>query len=312
MAHVAKWKEQEVADLVKLIKESPVVALAQVDGIPSAQMQKMRAQLRGDANLKVSKNTLLNLALKEVAKEQSGAEELITKIEGSTAVITTEMSPFRLFKTLEAAKTKAPARGGDKAPEDINIKKGDTPFKPGPVVGDLQKAGIPAKIDQGKVVISANKLLVKAGDPIPQDVAQMLTRLEIYPMTVGIDLKAAFDEGTVYGVDALSVDYVGQVAAAHQQAMNLALNAGIPEKGTVEPLIAMVHGKALGLGVFIRDKDESALDEKTKSELDKVGAAAAAAAPAAAAAAEEEEKEEEEEEGPSEEEAMGGLGSLFG
>ena len=45
---------------------------------------------------------------------------------------------------MEATKTPAPASGGELAIEDIVIKEGETSFKPGPIVGDLQKAGIPA------------------------------------------------------------------------------------------------------------------------------------------------------------------------
>lgn len=308
MAHVAKWKKDEVAALVKLLKESPVVGVANVDGIPSAQMQMMRKQLRSDANIKISKNTLLTLALKEVAKERPGAEELIPKMAGSTALIMTKMSPFKLFKTLESAKTKAPARGGEVAPEDISVTKGETQFKPGPIVGELQKAGIPAKIDQGKVVISANKVLVKKGDRIPQDVAQMLTRLEIFPLIVGMDLKGAYDKGTVYGAESLSVDYVGQLVAAHQQAVNAAVFAGWAEKGTVEPLIAVSHGKMLALAKLLADKNPDAVDAEIKEALANVSTAAAAAP----AAAEAKDEEKEEEKGPSEEEAMAGLGSLFG
>lgn len=307
MAHVAKWKKDEVAALVKLIKESPVVGLANVDGIPSAQMQQMRARLRADAQIKISKNTLLTLALEEVAKERSGAEDLIPKMSGSTAVITTKISPFRLYRTLEESKTKAPARGGEVAPEDIKVLKGETSFKPGPIVGDLQKAGIPAKIDNGKVVITKDVTLVKAGDRIPQDAAQMLTRLEIFPLIVGVDLMAAYDDGTVYGADALSIDYVGQIVAAHQQAVNASVFAGWAEEGTVEPLIAVAYGKMLALAKTLADKDESVVDDELKETLANLGTAAAAPAEEKA-----EEPEEPEEEAVSEEDAMGGLGSLFG
>ena len=58
------------------------------------------------------------------------------------------------------------------------IKQGDTSFKPGPIVGELQKVGIPAAIESGKVVIKSDKLLVKEGETISAEVAQMLTKLE--------------------------------------------------------------------------------------------------------------------------------------
>ena len=307
-AHVAPWKKEEVQELVALIEANPVIAVVNVQGIPAAQMAKMRKSLREDATIKVSKNTLLTLALKEAGKKHAGLDKLADKIDGQTALIATKMNPFRLYKRLEQSKSKAPARGGEVAPEDIKVYKGETQFKPGPIVGELQKAGIPAKIDQGKVMISADKVLVKQGDRIPQDVAQMLTRLEIFPLIVGMDLKAAFDEGTVYGIDALSVDYLASIIAAHQQAMNLAVNAPIPAKGAIDLTIATYHARALAVASKMMEKDPNAVSDAVKEAL----ANRATAAPAAGAAPAAKAEEKEEEKGPTEEEAAAGLGALFG
>jgi large subunit ribosomal protein L10 len=332
---IAPWKAEEVADLVRMLREYPVVGIANVGGIPAAQMAKMRKSLRDDAEIRVVKNTLLVRALREAAGDVSGVDGLVEKMEGQTAVIATKMNPFKLYKKLEQAKTKAPARGGEVAPADIEVKKGETPFKPGPIVGELQKAGIPAKIDQGKVMIAQDKVLVKAGQRIPQEMAQMLTRLEIYPLIVGMDLKAAFEEGTIYPPTVLSVDeeqmlaqlkgaaaagfnvavFVGWatpltirplLGKAFREARAVALEAAYPEKDTVDLLVAKGYRSALAVA---RRLSPDALDEKTKAALAAVPAAApAAAAPAAAPAA----AEKKEEKGPSEEEAMAGLGSLFG
>src|SRR5256712_8691378 len=102
--------------------------------------------------------------------------KLSDTIEGQTAVVAAYINPCRLFKDREATRRRAPARGGEIAPEDLWVRGGETPFKPGPVVGELQKAGIPAAIERGKVVIRQDKLMVKAGARIPRDVAQQLAR----------------------------------------------------------------------------------------------------------------------------------------
>ena len=58
-----------------------------------------------------------------------------------------------------------PARGGEIAPEDILVKKGETPFKPGPIVSEFQRAGLPAAIEKGKIIrkhlAKGSKLKVK-------------------------------------------------------------------------------------------------------------------------------------------------------
>ncbi|MEA3200348.1 MAG: large subunit ribosomal protein [Thermoplasmata archaeon] len=307
-AHVAKWKKDELATIVQLLKESPVIGLANVDAIPSAQMQSMRKTLRDDATVKISKNTLLALALKEAGMGKKGLDGLTQNIGGSTAIIATKMKPHRLYRRLEASKTKAPIKIGQKAPEDITVAKGETPFKPGPIVGELQRAGIPAAIDQGKVVIKQNKTVLKAGEAASPDLATMLARLEIFPMTVGMDLKAVFEDGTIYTRDMLSVDETARLQAAHVQALNLAVFAGYPTKVTIPFLIAKAYNSAMGVGGKLSpDAQSDALKAALASR-----AAAAAAAPAAGAASAAKEEEKPEEKGPSEEEAMAGLGALFG
>src|SRR5207245_9443998 len=136
-----------------------------------------------------------------------------------------DINPFRLFKELEATKTRAPARGGEIAPEDLWVRAGETTFKRGPVVGEFQKAGIPAAIERGKVMIRQDKLMVKAGQRIPRDVAQQLARLEIFPLVVGLDLRGAYEDGTLFRREVLSVaDTVvrGQLGQAWRGALALA------------------------------------------------------------------------------------------
>ena len=252
MAHVAPYKKEVVAGLVRQLTESKVVGIASFQGIPAPQFQAIRQRLRGRATITVSKNSLVRLALKEAAAKRPHLEALAEAIDGQTALVTADVNPFRLFKELESTKTKAPARGGEVAPEDLWVYEGETPFKPGPIVGELQKAGIPAAIDRGKVVIKKDKLLVKAGERIPRDAAQVLTRLEILPLIVGLDLKGAYEDGMVFRRDALAVDDVvvrAQLTEAGAGAFNLAMFVGYPTKATIVPLLTVAHAKALSLAV---------------------------------------------------------------
>ena len=218
---------------------------------------------------------------------------------------------------LEATKTAAPAKGGEKAPDDIEIKAGDTPFKPGPIVGDFQKAGIPAAIEGGKVVIKKTKLLVKEGDTIPPEVAMMLTKLDIFPLTVGMDMGAVYEAGTVFKKDVLAIDeeaFMGNMqyvisssfnlatfisyttpltirpllSKAQMDAMSLALNAGVANKDTIEMLLALATGKMMSLASQVPD----ALDDDLKS---RISSAPVAAAPVAEAVSDDNKKPEEDE-----------------
>jgi large subunit ribosomal protein L10 len=251
-AHVSKAKKAEVEGLVKLLTGSEVVGLVNIQGIPASSMLQMRRTLRAEATMKVAKNTLLRLALAEAAQQKPGLDQLIAKIDGPTCIITTRMNPFRLYRKLDESKTKAPARGGEKAPEDIWIRKGETPFKPGPVVGELQRSGSPAAIDEGKVVIKSDKLLVKAGDTIPANIAAGLTRLEIFPLTIGLDVKAVYEGGMVYGPDVLGIDQkkiLEQIGQGARAALNLSVNTAFPTKQTVPHILAKAQREAIALAL---------------------------------------------------------------
>jgi len=252
MAHVASWKKDVVKELTDAMVSSHVVAIVDLRGIPSAQLQQMRAGMRGSANVVMTRNTLVDIAITEAAKKRPGIEVLKEAVSGQCAVVTSEMNPFKLFRAMEATKSPAPAKPGDIAPEDIMVKAGDTPFKPGPIVGELQKAGIPAGIENGKVVFKKDKVLVEKGKPVPEDIAKVLPRLEIFPMTVGLDMKAAFENGTLYRRDVLNVPadyYSTMLATASRNALALSMTIAYVTPFTIRPLMTKAYREAMALSI---------------------------------------------------------------
>lgn len=247
-------KVAKVEALVEQLRDAPVVGIVDVQGIPARQFQSMRRRLRDRVHIRVAKNTLLRLALERVAAEREGLDALAAALGGQAALVTTALNPFRLFKELEGTKTNAPAKGGEVSPTDIWIRAGETPFKPGPIVGDLQKAGLPAAIERGKVLIKKDKLVVTAGERIPREVAQVLTRLEIYPLVVGLDLRSAYEAGQVYGPDVLAVDDVklrADVTEATRRAVAVAIVVAYPTAFTIPLLVRKAHRDGLGLAVHV-------------------------------------------------------------
>ena len=138
------------------------------------------------------------------------------------------------------------------ATHNIEVRVGDTPFKPGPIVGELQKAGIPAAIQEGKVAIREDKVIVPEGEKIPADVAQMLTRLEIFPIEIGMNLHAVFEDGSIFKSDVLDIDIdeiIGRMKQASTNAVDLAIEAGWYTKLTIQPLLIKAHNNALALAM---------------------------------------------------------------
>ncbi|MFQ6128973.1 MAG: 50S ribosomal protein L10 [Thermoplasmata archaeon] len=328
-SEVAEWKLQKIEELTKEVTESPVVAVADVKGIPSPQLQHIRKRLRGMVKIIVSKKSLIQHSLEKLSENKKGIEQLANHMSGQVAFVLSELNPFMLYKEMESTKTKVPARGGEVSPEDLLVKRGDTPFKPGPIMSELQRAGLPASIEGGKVVIKKDTLLVKKGEKIPRRVAQVLTRLEIYPLTVGLDLTGVYEDGIVFLPDDLwidesefrsrlsdvtsravnlamfihyATDYTIKLLLlqAELRALNLAMNSGIPTKKTIELLLQKAYGEMLSLSSQI----PNALDDELKQKLPTTEKREPERRP-------EKEKKEEEKE-VSEEEAASGLGALFG
>lgn len=331
MPHVADWKKEKVAELEELTNNNEIIGIVNLADIPAPQLQTMRRTLGDKAILKMSRKNFIKIALSNSNKDVEG---LADYLEGQPAMVFTEMNPFKLFKILEDSKTEAPAKAGAIAPADIVVPAGDTSFPPGPILGELQQAGIPAKIDKGSIVVQEDATVVKEGEPVPKNVADVLTKLEIYPMEVGMDLLAVCEGDTIYTADVLKIDEeetLQTIATAYQNAINLSVNAGIVNSESAPILIQKAATEAMNLAINANiltsettDKilskayaqmlavasllSSDALDDELSEKLNSVPAATEAPVDNT----EEPEEEEVEEEEDEEESAAAGLGALFG
>ncbi|MFG1519200.1 MAG: 50S ribosomal protein L10 [Thermoplasmataceae archaeon] len=226
MSKPAQWKLELVTDLAKRISDNKLIAVASVKGIRNSQLQQIRKDLRQKARIQVVRVRLLEKALDQAKLANSdGFKESAT---GQIALITTAESPLRLYEMLNHTKQKAPARGGEIADQDIIIEAKETSFPPGPMVSEFQKAGLSTAIEKGKIVIKKDTVLVKKGEIISSEKAKLMEKLEIFPLTVGLDLLGAYGEGTFYSKESISItinDIMGYVATAYSQAKQTALQS---------------------------------------------------------------------------------------
>ncbi len=334
MTKVAKWKLEEVDKMAAYLKEYPVVGIVNMEGIPARQLQKMRDLLRGEVLIKMSKKSLIKHALEKASKEEKSLKALEEHIKGQPAFIFSKVNPFKLYKILDKSKTPAPAKPNSIAPKDIVVKKGETPFPPGPMLSELQRVGIPTKISGGKIAISEDKLVVKEGERISPELASVLARLGIEPLEVGLDLLAAWENGTIFLPDILSIDeekVISDIQDAFLHAVNLSIYSGYITKETAPMAIRKAYSEARALGLQAEIYEPEIIgDILSKSYLQMLSIAShlttdaidddlkekLSTRPSSAQRAEKkEEKEEEkteEKEEVSEEEAVEGLGALFG
>jgi large subunit ribosomal protein L10 len=334
--HIPKWKKDEIEDIKKLIITHSSIGIVGVHGIPSNQLQLMRKNLRGMADLKMCRNTLIDRALDESSDD---VKKINKYVEDQTALLFTNENPFKLYKILQKGKTSAPIKAGGISPKDIVVQKGPTSFPPGPIVGELTGAGIPAGIEGGKVVIRETKTVARKGDVVEAKLASILSRLDIRPVELGLELRAVYEKGMIYESKLLAVDetqYIANLTFAVQRAFNLSINCAYPAKATISTLLAKAASQSRNLAInaelvipdiidvllakanaqmlsiahLASQKDANAISNKLKEKL--AASPKIEAKPDAAIAAPKETKEEKKKEEHKETDIAAGLGSLFG
>ena len=258
MRHPAQWKVDLVKGLTKDLSSSPVTALVSIKGIRNSQFQAIRRELRGDAKIQVVRKRLLLKALEETKKDN--IKDLGELALGQIAIVTTKEAPSKLYKILESKKQKAAARGGEIADHDIVIPEMTTNFPPGPMISEFQKAGLQTVIDKGKIAIKKETLYVKKGEVIPKDKAKILEKLEILPVTVGLDIIGAYSDGIIFSKAAITIteeQILGDIATAFSQAKTLALDVMFLVKEIVPELIVKARLAAEVVALETGTLDES-------------------------------------------------------
>ncbi|HLM70335.1 MAG TPA: 50S ribosomal protein L10, partial [Thermoplasmata archaeon] len=246
-------KIARVDALAASLVSKPMVALVGVRGVPASALQSMRRELRHRGHpITVATNSAIRHAIEKAVAERPAFQPLLDQVQDPTAVLSAEGNPFSLFQEFLQTRSPTPARGGETAPADILVPAGTTSFKPGPIVGELQHAGFPAAIEKGKVILKKDTMIVKAGGTISREVAGLLTRLDIFPLEVGLTLRAVVDGSTFYPPEVLSVDLGerrAELIRAAGRAIGLAVEIGYPTPQSLPRLLSRAHRRALGVAL---------------------------------------------------------------
>ncbi|MDI9644922.1 MAG: 50S ribosomal protein L10 [Candidatus Verstraetearchaeota archaeon] len=242
-------KQRKVERLKGLMKEYPVFAIADLKGMKANQLQLLKKKFKDDMEIKVSKNTLIARALKEIGIKDY--EEIEKYLSGPNAFVFSKKNPFKLYFMFEKNKVESAASPGEIAPNDIVVTAGNTGLQPGPILSKFGAAKIPTKIQDGTVWIAKDTTVVEKGSTISADVADLLSKLGLKPILVGLRLRMAYD-GTVIPGEMLAIDlddYRSKLSEAAGYALNLSVNAAYPTKETVQLIVAKAYRDAKGVAV---------------------------------------------------------------
>jgi len=284
---ILQEKVKEVDEIAQLINKHKVLAIASLKKVRAAQLQEFKKNLADKVFMRVIKSTLMKMAI-EKCRDKPDLKILEEHLQGSNIYIFTDLNPFKLALALEKGKVKTTAKSGDIAAFDVVVPAGNTGQPPGPVISQLNAAGLPTRIESGSVWISKDTLVVKKGEAIAERLASVLSKLGIKPVESGLAMSYAFDEGLVITQEQLKLDIEGTkqtvervyadsfalslsiaypttentptlVQVAHREAYALSMSAAIPMKETIEDLVRKAHAEMLSLSSRLPTLDEKAV-----------------------------------------------------
>ena len=287
---VLQEKIGEVEEIAKLISQHKIVGIANLQKVRAAQLQAFKKNLTGTVLMRVIKNTLMKLAI-ENCKDKPDLKKLEEHLQGSNVYLFTDLNPFNLALTLERGKVKTTAKSGDIAAFDVVVPSGNTGQPPGPIISQLNAAGLPTRIESGSVWVSKDTLVVRKGEAINERLASVLSKLGIKPVESGLAMSFVYDNGLIITQDQLRIDVdktkqdVGSAHAeafalslsiayptdetitallqvAHREAYTLSINAAVPTKETIEDLIRKAHAEMLSLSSRLPIKEEKTQPEQ--------------------------------------------------
>ncbi|WP_338117342.1 50S ribosomal protein L10 [Sulfuracidifex metallicus] len=322
---IAKWKIDEVEELTEDLKKNKTIIIGSLEGFPADKLHEIRKQLRGKAIVRVTKNSLFEIAAKNAGIDVSKLEKYLI---GPNIFILTNDNPFTFSIFFEKFKLKRYAKAGDIAEEEVVIPAGDTGFSAGPVLSTFGKLKIKTRVQEGKIFVAEDTVIAKPGSKIPDDAIPILQKLGIMPVYIKLGLKGAHYEGLLIPSNELKIDlgqYASNIAKAYQESMAVAVEIAYPVPEVLKVTIGKAYRNAMALagesGYLTPETAENVLSRAMAKAYALVSALEGkvdlginipkAQAPAAAEE-KKEEKKEEENKGPSEEEIGGSISSLFG
>lgn len=243
-------KEEKVEYFKEEIESNPVIGILDMHNLPAKQLQQIKKEMKEFAKVRMSRKTLMQIAIEQSDKED--IEQLEENDAIQPAFIFSEKDPFQLYSLIKENKTSAAAQGGETAPNDIEVPDGDTGIGPGPMLGKLQQRGLNVQVDDGSIHVQEPGVIIEKGDEITSDDAEILNQLGIEPLEIGLDLDVAYSEGELFRAEELDIDveqYRTDVESAAGAAYNLAVNAGIINETTAEAIISEAVQEAKNLAI---------------------------------------------------------------
>ncbi|GGP20510.1 50S ribosomal protein L10 [Thermocladium modestius] len=326
-----KHKVDTLNELVEDLQRYETIMLIDLKELPNRVLKEYRYLLRGNSKIKVVKGTLIKIAMEKAYGGVS--DEVAQLLRGEIGLLFTNENPFELNRFIARNGVRRFAKDGDIAQFELTIPAGNTGINPGPVLSRFGKMKVPTQIKDGKIWVAKDTVVAKAGDKISADLADILRLLNIKPVFESIRIKAAIVRGkyVIRGEELMpnAEEYRKLIEASAAQAYNLAVNAVYPLPELMPVYIRKAVAESINLAVnalIFTEESAAPILAKAEAQANALASAIASKAPelgiqvstpqqaqpANPATEEKKEEAEEKKEEKGEEEALGGLSSLFG
>lgn len=277
-------KEHKVEEIRKLVKKYKVIGVADLYKVRAAQLQELKRKLEDSAYLRAIKNNTIKRAISG-CQTKHNMEGLERYLSGSNIFLFTEINPFRLAIILKKSRVRTTAKAGDVAADDVIVPAGNTGLAPGPIISQLSGVGLATRIEAGSVWINRKTIVAKRGENITEGLANVLSKLGIKSVDVGLIMKVAYDDGHIITGEEMLVDLekvANRIKEAQDQVLNVSINTIYPLPETITFLLQIPHHEAVKLalnagitnpetiGFFIRKAHAEMLSLSTRLNMERV------------------------------------------
>ena len=263
---IPQWKKEEVEYLVSLMKNYENIMVINMASINDKQIQEIRKVLRGQAVIRMSKKSLQKRAIKKY-EQDSGKKNLVLlrkQILGQSALVFTNLDPFELKQIFIDNKWMVAAKPGQIAPVDIIVPSGDTGLPTGQVISELNMIlKLPTLLKNDTIHIREDTITHEKGDMVSTKEASILKKLGIEPIESIIKIHAAWTDGEVLTSDVIYMDmtkFREDISQAYNTAKLVAIELGIIDTETIQPLIQKAYREALSILFELPFLDMNSLD----------------------------------------------------
>lgn len=233
------WKENYFTKLQGYVEQFSQIMVVGVENVRSKQMQQIRSELRGKAELLMGKNTMMRKCLRDMVEDKPWIEELLPMVVGNIGFVFTDMDLGECRKVLTENKVQAPAKAGIIAPVDVWLEDGPTGMGP-EKTSFFQALNLPTKIAKGMIQLQNRVHLIKVGDKVGISEAKLLNMLNVSPFFYNIEPVAVMQNGSVFPIAVLDIKpetILAKFAEGIAKVASVSLAISYPTKASAPHLI---------------------------------------------------------------------------